>query len=127
MNERSSPIGFWKYPAAGESRNGRWVSEELSRGTTPTFRNPAIDFTNYKHPVARSTDFGGEAARTDNRYKLVVMPSNSVAKAKKKARVDAPTQLYDLVADPLETTDIAAQHSDVVERMLSELVSCKDP
>ena len=36
MTERPSPIGFWKYAAESEKTNGRWVPEELSRGTTPT-------------------------------------------------------------------------------------------
>ena len=40
MQDRPSPIGFWKYPAGGEKQHGRWVSEELSRGKTPTTRNP---------------------------------------------------------------------------------------
>jgi hypothetical protein len=57
------------YPYTRESAkaNGRWVPEERSRGTTPTTRNPGILFQNYRHPVARTQDFGGEAAWTDNR------------------------------------------------------------
>lgn len=112
MAERPSPIGFWKYPSAGEKRNGRWVSEEQSRGTTPTTKNPAIDFTNFKHPIAKTSDFGGEAAWTDNRFKLVV------AQGKKGP---PRTELYDLVADPKETTDVAARHPDVVEGMTGQL------
>jgi len=112
MADRPTPIGFWKYPAAGEKQHGRWVSEELSRGTTPTTRNPAIDFTNFKHPVARTQDFGGEAAWTDNRFKLVTgQPRRGVPRS----------ELYDLLADPKETTDIAAQHPDVVQRMAAQL------
>jgi hypothetical protein len=61
------------------------VSEELSRGTTPTAKNPAIDFTNFKHPVAKTEDFGGEAAWTDNRFKLVLMPKSD--KPNKKSRL----------------------------------------
>jgi hypothetical protein len=110
--ERPSPIGFWKYPAAGEKKNGRWVSEDLSRGTTPTARNPAIDFTNFKHPVARNSDFGGEAAWTDNRFKLVI------AQGKKGP---PRTELYDLLADPKESDDVAARNPDVVERMTGQL------
>jgi arylsulfatase A-like enzyme len=67
MTERPSPIGFWRYPAAGERENGRWIDVNLARGTTPTTRNPAIDFLNFKHPVAKTKDFGGDAAWTDNR------------------------------------------------------------
>jgi arylsulfatase A-like enzyme len=121
MTERPSPIGFWKYPAGGEKQNGRWVSEELSRGTTPTAKNPAIDFTNVKHPVAKTANFGGEAAWTDNRFKLVVMPGGGGGGKKKKAASAGGAQLYDLLADPRETTDIAAQHPDIVRRMTAEL------
>jgi arylsulfatase A-like enzyme len=112
LTERPSPIGFWKYGAGGEKANGRWISEELSRGTTPTTRNPAIDFLNYKHPVAKTTDFGGSAAWTDNRYKLVRSQPN---------RGPAVLELFDLLADPKETTNLAAEHPEVVQRMTEQL------
>jgi len=72
MTERPSAVGFWKYAAEGEKNNGRWIAEELPRGTTPTTRNPGILFENYRHPVARTRDFGGEAAWMDDRYELLV-------------------------------------------------------
>lgn len=108
MKERPSPIGFWKYPGGREKKNGRWVSKELSSGTTPTVRRQSIDFTNFKHPVVKTSDFGGEAAWTGNRFKLVTKP-------------DGITELYDLAADPKETTDIAKAHPEVVKRMTEEL------
>jgi hypothetical protein len=114
MQQRPSPIGFWKYPAAGEKSNGRRIPEELSRGTTPTTRNPGIDFLNFHHPVAKVSDFGGEAAWTDNQYKLVV----GGAKKSKSGPVD---ELYDLLLDPHETTNIADQRPEVVQRMTEEL------
>ncbi len=120
MTRRPAPIGFWKYPLAGEKNNGRWVSEELSRGTTPTAKNPAIDFLNFKHPIAKTANFGGEAAWTDNRYKLVVLPGGGDGK-KKKAAPSGGVQLYDLLADPKETTDLAAKHPDLAARMKTEL------
>jgi arylsulfatase A-like enzyme len=112
LTERPKPIGFWKYPANEERSQPRWVSEELSRGTTPTANNPAIDFANHHHPVAKTADFGGEAAWTDNRYKLVTG----------QARRGQPrTELYDLLADPYEKRDIASGNPAVVQRMLREL------
>jgi hypothetical protein len=112
MHERPVPIGFWKYPSAGEKNNGRWVSEELSRGTTPTTRNPAIDFTNFKHPLAKTENFGGEAAWTDNRFKLVVGQSR---------RSEDRAELYDLLADPQETTNLAAEHPEIAKQMTERL------
>ena len=121
MKERPSPIGFWKYASQGESQNGRWVSEERSRGTTPTTKQANILFNNFKHPVAKTTDFGGEAAWTDTRFKLVVAESRTGAK--KKATSNDGVQLFDLTADPKETTDIASRHPDVVQRMRAELAA----
>jgi len=112
MKARPSPIGFWRYPGAGERNNGRWIPVDLARGTTPTTRNPAIDFLNYKHPVAKTEDFGGDAAWTDNRFKLVTGEAR---------RAGTRTELFDLIADPKETKDISAAHPDVVKRMTTEL------
>jgi arylsulfatase A-like enzyme len=121
MKERPSPMGFWKYDARSESQNERWLSDELSRGTTPTTRNPAIAFQNYKHPIARTQDFGGEAAWTDNRYKLLTGGDRREGKKAKSGSIGTRPELYDLIADPSETTDIAAQHPEIVKRMLEKL------
>ena len=111
MKERPEPIGFWKYNGAAERKNERWMDPELTRGTTPTTRNPAIDFLNFKHPVAKTSDFEGEAAWTTARHKLHI---NS---QKKKAE----TELYDLIADPGEQNNIASEHRDIVDKMTAEL------
>lgn len=108
MRDRPSAIGFWKYASRGERSHTRWVSEELSRGTTPTTKNPAIDFVNYRHPTARTNAFGGTAAWVDNRYKLL--------------KVGSRAELYDLLNDPKETTDIAARRPAVVKTMSDQLV-----
>lgn len=133
MRERPSPIGFWRYASQNESRNGRWIDEALSRGTTPTTRNPGILFENFRHPVAKTQDFGGAAAWTDNRYKLVVGGSRREAKAggkkkagaKKEGKADVEgavhPELYDLIADPHETTDLADKHPEIVRTMLEQL------
>jgi arylsulfatase A-like enzyme len=114
MQERPSPIGFWKYAAQAENRNERWLDEQVSRGTTPTTRNPAIAFQNFKHPIAKTRDFGGEAAWTDNQYKLVAGES-------RRAKSGPRMELYDLLADPNETTNLATKHPELVQRMSEQL------
>ena len=108
MTERPGPIGFWRYGRRPEADNERWMDPELTRGTTPTVRNPGIDFVNFKHPVARTRDFGGVAAWTEPRYKLV------------RAGNEDP-ELYDLLADPRERQDLAGEQPERVASMLAEL------
>ncbi len=110
--ERGRPIGFWIYDVATELENPRWIDPDLARGTTPTVRNPGIDFLNFRHPVARTADFGGRAAWTGDRYKLVVLPGTGGG---------IRTELYDLLEDPGETKDIADRFPDLVDRMKADL------
>lgn len=108
MPERPTPIGFWRYDRRSEEGNARWMPAELTRGTTPTTRNPGIDFVNFHHPVAKTSDFGGVAAWTGNRYKLFREGTRD-------------PELYDLLADPGEQEDLAAQRPDQVQAMLNQL------
>lgn len=108
MPERAAPIGFWRYDRRTEADNPRWMDPELTRGTTPTVRNPGIDFVNFKHPVARTKDFRGVAAWMDNRFKLV------------RSASDVP-ELYDLLADPRERRDLAPEQPERVGEMLADL------
>lgn len=108
MEERPAPIGFWRYNREPEAKNPRWLPEELTRGTTPTTRNPGIDFVNFRHPVAKTSDFGGVAAWMENRHKLV-------------RQGNQPPELYDLLADPYEQIDLAADQPGRVRVMLESL------
>ncbi len=108
MAERPTPVGFWRYDRRSETKNPRWMAPELTRGTTPTVRNPGIDFVNFKHPVAKTSDFGGMAAWTGNRYKLVRLG-------------DQEPELYDLIADPNESNDLASNQPARVRAMLERL------
>jgi len=109
---REQPIGFWAFDDAPDRNNPRWIDPELARGTTPTVRNPGIDFLNFTHPVARSADFGGVAAWTDDRYKLITRTGPEGA---------TRAELYDLQEDPGEEVDIADSNPDIVARMISDL------
>ena len=108
MGERPTPIGFWRYNRRSETKNRRWMPPELTRGTTPTTRNPGIDFVNFKHPFAKTSHFGGVAAWTANRYKLVRFG-------------DQEPELYDLLSDPSERVDLATRQPDLARAMLERL------
>ncbi|MEO1244360.1 MAG: sulfatase-like hydrolase/transferase [Pseudomonadota bacterium] len=79
---------------------------------------------------ARRAPIGFESqhqlAWIDDRYKLVFIPSYD-GPARQQARLGPNPatsfdfELYDIADDPGETTDLASQHSEVVERMAGQL------
>jgi len=71
---------------------------------------------NFKHPVPKTADFGGRAAWTDNRYKLITAAAN-----RKDGEADGRNRLYDLVNDPGEATNIAEDHPEIVAKMMKQL------
>lgn len=108
MKERPSPIAFWKYDSRAEKNNERWLDAEIQKGTTPTTRNPGIDFLNYHHPKPRSDPFGGEAALMTNRHKLILSSKGRPV-------------LYDLNKDPFEKQDLAGDNPQLVEQLTKKL------
>lgn len=109
--ERPAGIGFWSYGRGGDSKNGRYLPAAGSLGTTPTADATAIQFLNFKHPVARTADFPGRAAWTEARYKLIVT----------RERGETRRELYDLSSDPGEKHDLAATEPALVERLTGDL------
>ena len=108
LRERPSPIAFWKYSSRDEKDNGRWLDAALQKGTTPTVRNPGIDFLNFRHPVARTENFPGQAAMMENRYKLIVDQKGAAT-------------LFDIVDDPYEKNDLAGSRPQDVTRLRTAL------
>jgi arylsulfatase A-like enzyme len=100
MTERPRPMGFWNYDKKREEQNPPYLAAEDYVGEFRTFRN-------FRHPVARTKDFAGEAAWIDNRYKLYVNGGTP--------------RLFDLVADLAEKRDLADEHPQVLEKMQGEL------
>ena len=109
MTARPSPIAFWKYKSGKEKKGERWLPAELQKGTTPTVRNPGIDFLNFKHPVAKTKDFEGDASILHNRYKLLRLGKSVV-------------ELYDIVKDPGETQNLASSKPEVLESLSQKLL-----
>jgi arylsulfatase A-like enzyme len=108
MKKRDAPIAFWKYDSGKERKSDRWLPAEIQKGTTPTTRNPGIDFLNFRHPVAKTKGFEGEASLMNDRYKLIVPKKGGV-------------MLFDVVADLGEKTNLAKQKPDLVETMTGQL------
>lgn len=122
MTERPQAIGFWRYGGSDESRHGAWMDFDSQTGQTPTNSNSATQFINWKHPVALKTDFPGDAAWTGSRYKLLL---DFGGRHKDMDDVLTPVtenvSLFDLENDPMETTNVADKHPEIVEQMMQEL------
>jgi len=108
MKERPSPICFWKYDKKTETKNEPWLDPANQLGTTPTAKRDQIQFLNYKHPVAKTVNFRGDAAISDNRYKLVERSKGTV-------------ELFDIVADPEEAKDLSKEKPEIVQKMRKKL------
>lgn len=101
MAQRPKPIPFWYYPSRRERGNELYVGPEAQTGTWRTFRN-------YKHPKPQDPEeIGGHAALIDNRYKL--------------HEIDEDLELYDIVNDPAETTDLSDDRPEIVARLKATL------
>ena len=129
MNERPKPIGFWGYNHRPERENEPWLADEtLNEMITLTARHkikrrdsknwtiPA--FANHKHPEVVPENFKTNAAWTTDRYKLY-MPRP------KKSGEQIP-ELYDLVNDSQETTNIASNHPEIVKTMRAQLLEWQE-
>lgn len=110
MTERPGPICFWAYDVQREAKENPepYLSDEAQLGNTSTAKVPFIRFRNFKHPRARTENFGGTAAITDKRYKLYVPPKG-------------PAELYDLDTDDAETTNIAASQPQLAKDLKAKL------
>ena len=72
-------------------------------------------------------EFAGQAALVEDRFKLVVIPEElKVGKDRLPPQAEAGTYLFDLVADPAESTDLAEQHPGKVRSMIEDLQRWSD-
>jgi len=101
-------IGYYAY-AAGltQQKNRPWMDPDRLKGTTPTAKRDSIQFLNFHHPIPLTENFPGEAAWMDNQYKLVTDGRK--------------TELFDIVADPLEQKNLAKDKSRTAARMKVQL------
>jgi arylsulfatase A-like enzyme len=122
MKERPTPICFWHYDQGPEWKNQRWMSFESQLGSTPVGTKPPTEFRNFHHPVAKTKDFGGDAAIYGNRYKLIIDTSGRhKIPARTLTPVTSPVSLFDLEKDPAESVNVAAAHPEIVAAMTEQL------
>ncbi|MCA9077133.1 MAG: sulfatase-like hydrolase/transferase [Planctomycetaceae bacterium] len=85
---------------------------------------PLLEGKLSQRPIPIGFAFSGKRALTDNRFKLVYYPAGQTEGNDMSAVVTTNAdryQLFDLVTDPAETTDIAAEHPEIVREMRSQL------
>ena len=100
-------------------KNESWLddpglNEKITLTTRLKKKNRPSYFKNHRHPEVLPESFQTDAALIDNNLKLY-MPQP------KKGKSQVP-ELYDVEKDPCETTNIAAQYPEVVERMQKQLL-----
>lgn len=116
MTARSAPIFFWNYDHRTEAERGGepYIEPALQEGTTPLLKMMKGKYTrtfqNLRHPIIREADYAGEFAILDGRYKFVL-----------NGRADTGAELFDLKADPLESTNLAEDHPERVEAYRQQL------
>jgi arylsulfatase A-like enzyme len=85
---------------------------------------PVFDGVLTERPQPICFEFQNRLAVSDNRFKLVHIPDGSSEGNDRSRRVPSDSReflLFDLLADPGETTDIAAEHPQVVARLTRAL------
>lgn len=115
--DRSKPIGFWSYPAAGKRVPAKeWMEqlyEQQQKGTEPSdttqLYTSASDIE-LKFPLDR---FPGHAAWLDGNLKLHRIENPKTGKV--------TLELYDLDADPKESNDLKASQRATAKKMRQQL------
>lgn len=117
MQRRPSPMGFWDYPEPGIRTPSReWMAELLAaqaEGREPEDRSKLrLDAGRIEkeYPVDA---FPGHAAWIDGDWKL-----HRIADRQGN---DVRWELYDLAADPQETSDQSSTRPEIVDRLRGEL------
>lgn len=114
MTGRSNPLYFWCYNTGpiGKSNLQPWIDPGLQQGTTPLVKlaggKPTRDFTNFRHPAIGDVDFLGPRAIIDGNFKLVIH---------EQKKGDPKHELFDLLSDPAEKTNLIEQQPATAEKL----------
>ena len=112
-SQRRKPICFWYNDFRNEEKyNLEWyLDKSLLLGNVPTHkevRTGGIQFNNFVDVSALRKDFPGIAAIRDNRFKLVEAAPGKF-------------ELYDILHDPGEQTDLISEYPDTTQKLIQQL------
>jgi arylsulfatase A-like enzyme len=116
--EREEPLYFWKFNTGQvfDENAENYIDHELQVGTTPLAKKMGDIFTrnfrNYKYDKIAPAHFSGERTMLMGKYKLMLDGASPNANG---------FELYDLKNDRAETTNIADEHPEIVQKMNTEL------
>lgn len=119
MTERPVPLEVWQYNTSRfrDARADPYIDPKLQEGTTPLAKllggKATRDFLNYRYPgPITDADYLGPRAIIDGRFKLVIHDS---------VQGKPGCELFDLVADPGEKTNLFTQHPETGAKLNREL------
>ncbi len=118
IDVRPTPLAFWEYDGRqlAARKAEPYLAPELQEGTTPLVKkmgNKATrDFTNYRQPAITEADHQGTRSIIEGDLKLIVQET--------KAGTEK-VELYNLQADPAETTNLAAKLPERVTQLRTKL------
>jgi arylsulfatase A-like enzyme len=120
MTARSNPLFFWECEI-GKAKGEPYIDPELQKGTTPLVKKmggiATRNFTNFKHTTITDADYVGPRVIIDGDMKLVIH---------EQKKGDPKIELFDLNADPAETTNIAKQQPEAAEKLKTKLRAWQD-
>lgn len=116
MSERPKPLWVWQFDTAHLSKGDPYIDPKLQEGTCPLVKKSGgkatRDFNNFRHSTITDADYLGSRAIIDGRYKLVIHePKKGPAKH----------ELFDLIADPAEKSDLLGQEPAIAKKLEAEL------
>jgi arylsulfatase A-like enzyme len=108
MDRREKPLGFWVHPSPGKGVNSHQILERIARGES-------LDDAPSPPERYSETELPGHSAWIDGDWKLHRIANRQGAAVR--------YELYDLAADPFETTDLAAKESARVTALQTPLTA----
>ncbi len=123
VEERPAPLFFWSYPVnqLETAKLEPYIDPALQKGTTPLVKLsrglPTRNFSNFHHPPLTDGRYDGARAVVDRRYKLILHDTKDGGIRK---------ELFDLIEDPGETTNLFAKKKEAAEVLQNSLCEWQD-